>query len=227
MDEDREDKIAVITRLCVCLFILQSLCLSAFASTTDWRWQFCTVDPGKGGSFGTSATTSDGADFLDISLPTGRYLNCATYYEQGVGGWTAETGFYSTDIRSPLVAQTENTKTWLFYFWGSPSLTSSNMYLTWGYFSDNTPDFQNSVYTLKYVRPAVGITEGYVDVGTTISLNYHSQGTWKFPAYATTNGLDGYMFELTATVIPEPASILALLTGLAGIGGIAIKRRQA
>jgi hypothetical protein len=44
--------------------------------------------------------------------------------------------------------------------------------------------------------------------------------------YKTTDGTTGYMFTLTATVIPEPSSLLALLAGLGGFGAMLRRRRR-
>jgi len=199
---------------------------AAEASVTDWQWQF------GGGHYlyvGTSLSASDGADALDVQMAGGQYWYVATYHQNGVDAWTGATGFYSTDLRGPLALTPGQSKTWRFFLWGDPSRSSAAQPLgfQWGWNSSAAPAFGEIHYTLTYVGCAQGVTGVSLPLGTVMDLNRHTQGTWDFPGYVTTDGRTGYVFDLTTTVIPEPSSLPALASGLAGLAGFALRRRRA
>jgi hypothetical protein len=138
---------------------------------------------------------------------------------------------YDQDLRSPLDLIPGQSKTWTFYLWATPYYSNIPISLTWvqSYYK---PPFDKMQFTLTYVRAPMAdgqiLPPGDVSVGTSISLNdyrdFGSSGTWWFPIYRTTDGRTGYMFTLTATVIPEPTSLLALLSALGGFG-VLLRRR--
>ena len=195
---------------------LMVMCIGVQASSTDWQWQF------NGACFGTGSAAVDGYDSLDRSMSESGAWHCGTFHEQGAD-WSSDTGFYSTDVRAPLQIKPGESKTWTFYVWED---TSQNIVLElgWGYTTVNAPAFSSMNYVLTYVAPAQGVTNGPT-VGKSVLLNENPQGTWRLPVYRTEDGRTGYVFSLTATVIPEPSSLLALLAGVAGIGGVAWRRK--
>ena len=86
-----------------------------------------------------------------------------------------------------------------------------------------TPDWLHA--TLSLVSKPSGVSDGPT-LETIWDLSAQPDGSCiTLPVIRTTNGLDGYVFDFTATVIPEPSSLLALLAGVAGIGGVAWRRK--
>ena len=195
------------------------VCLPAHASDMDWSWRFGTA------YFGTSSSASDNADTQDTLMASPQYWYMATYHETDVDGWTGDTGFYSTDTRSPLPLVAGQSKTWRFYVWKDLS-SSGILEMMWGWSYPNAPAFDKMEYRLTYVRSANGVTEGSTPVGTSVLLNQYQQGTWSLPVYRTDDGRTGYMFEFSATVIPEPSSLLAVGGGLGAVGGLALRKRR-
>ena len=197
--------------------------VSAQPSESDWVWRF------NGACFGTAMDALEDVDTRDSLITGTQAWYTGVYHEQYTAGWTGDTGFYSQDFRAPLLQSPGPSKTWVFYLWEDPSW---NIVLELGWGTPGVwgpayiPSFHNREYRLTYVRAADGITGGSVPVGTSILLNQQMQGTWSFPVYRTTDGRTGYMFELTATVIPEPSSLLALGGGLIGLAGLALRRRR-
>jgi hypothetical protein len=173
--------------------------------------------------FGVDQSASDGFDVADRLIADTYPVHVAIFHEKNVDGWSGDTGFYTTDIRSPLPSVLGQSKTWRFYLWVDPGSTAAPLF-SWGY-DTPAPAFDKILYTLTYVRAAQGITGEKTPVGTSVNLNHAMQGTWLFPRYTTTDGRTGYVFELTATVIPEPSSLLALFSGLAGVG-FAVRRKR-
>ncbi|MCE5322822.1 PEP-CTERM sorting domain-containing protein [bacterium] len=204
---------------------------SAYCSSDNWQWQFM-----NRAYFGTNINASDGFDSLDIMYDQSQQYHIAVYHEYDLDGWSGSTGYYSYDIRSPLEQSVGASKTWIIYLWGSTSIPEEAWYLSlpWTFSGDiSQASFDTISFSLTYVRPAIGVTGewtpplGYSPpVGTTISLNDYTEGNWLFPIYRTEQGLDGYIFSLTATVIPEPSGFFALLGSLACMGGIAWRRRR-
>lgn len=206
--------------LLIILFLVA--CSAGCTDESNWSWQF---GQGYFAYFGTSAGASDNADVQDVRVTGRQYWYVGTFHEPGVDGWTGDTGFYSQDVRAPLALAVGQKKTWRFYMWSDYTHSSDHLELMWGWYRPAAPAFDKMEYRLTYVREAQGIDGGSVPVGTSIVLNQYQQGTWAFPVYKTDDGRTGYMFELTATVIPEPSSLLALGAGGLGLLGAALRRR--
>lgn len=206
--------------------------LSKADDLSTWRCRF-----GPFGTYsyiGTSPSASDGLDSLDTQLGYSNYIYMSTYHEQGVDGWADTNGFYGSDIRSPLEMTPGSTKTWRIYYWNNSNSPSNwtDSDLTWHFESTDTQSVLNNVkFTLTFVRLPVGMdvwnppSYASPDLGQTVVLNDHKEGNWVLSSYRTENGLDGYVFDITATVVPEPSSMLALFGGMTALGGFALKRK--
>lgn len=226
-------------RLSILVTLLLGQALAAQAGTSEWAyamWTASTVTSASvtGGICGVKAVTNDGYDSWDFICPTGVRVYHGSYYVSAQDGWQGPTGFYAVDYRAPLAMQFGESKTWRIYVWGDPGLPGGDearIRFDWiGY--DYSRQFQ---YTLTLVGKPVGITSG-PSVGTTWDLSEipdrgqssdpgSPSGAFYLPMFRTANGLEGYILDFTATVIPEPSSLLALLAGLGGLGGIVWRRR--
>lgn len=169
----------------------------------------CTVT----GATGASDDSSGG----DIQLGQYSYdkpLYVAFYKSYGVEGWNAANGFYVCDSRAALLAG--QVKTEDIYVWAAPGTSAESILLNAG-----GGGYDNSyvVYALKLVSTPSGITY-------TGPTQWTTAANITLPFYSTANGLAGYHFQAQFAPVPEPSSILALVGGLAGLGGFALRRRR-
>ncbi|MCE5322820.1 hypothetical protein LLG46_05820 [bacterium] len=207
--------------LIIALLILPN---AGFSSVSDWQWSFS-----HSRFFGTSTGANDGYDGLDILTPE-NWSGCLIgfYHQLGVSGWTGTTGFYVNDIRAPLGMTPGTSKTWRIYLWADPDYPSQSIGLSWFPSSGISQEVLDTIeFRMTYIRSAVGVSDAHT-VGEYWILNDYPDGggTGSFTTCHVENGLDGYIFDLTATVIPEPSGLLALVCGLAGISGIAWRRNK-
>ena len=78
-----------------------------------------------------------------------------------------------------------------------------------------------------------GVTYTLSLVSIPDGVNYPGPREWgpgtsqiALPFYGTNDGRTGYKFRAEFTAIPEPSSLLALASGLAGRGGVVVKRKK-
>jgi hypothetical protein len=213
------------------VFALATIEAWAYADTTDWWWS---VDgyadnqiTSAVGQIGVDPALSDNCDPSDALTPLCG-VRFGTYHVNGQDAWIGQTGFYSTDFRSPLPAVPGASRTWTIYLWADPVLSggANTIGIRWMYIQP--PDFVppsglRFAVTLK-AKP-IGITGGPA-LATVYDLSAHNPSSVYLPIYRTTNGLDGYVFDFTATVVPEPSALAALGFGLLPLGGSALRRRR-
>lgn len=167
---------------------------------------------------GCGPTGTDGYDgelMLGADNPSTQ-ISFGAHKVFGVGGWDHDTGFYIDDWRrSPAAGETLVFDE--IYMWALPGTPKQDMLLyqfdVWG------PN--GWAYKLKLVSIPAGITYNgpreWSAAGDVITL----------PFYATADGTTGYKFRAEVTApVPEPSSLLALVSGLAGVGGFALRRRK-
>ena len=218
------------------LIILLILFPASLATADDRTWQWSFGPYGDELFIGTKFNTSDDGDPYDLLLGSSTYIYCGVYHEQGVDGWTGSNGFYSQDMRAALGTTPGSSKTWRIYYWNyinSPANWIDTDF-TWHFGTTGYETPSNNIeYKLTFVRLPVGITQwnppsprGTPTLGETIILNNHTEGSWLLRTYRTDNGLHGYIFDLTATVVPEPSSIVALVLGLVPVTMSALKRHN-
>ena len=147
-------------------------------------------------------------------------------YREHSDNWGGLTGFYDEDYESPIPAG--GSKTWWdFYLWplNMPS-PPSQVHLINGFDADM---FGNDGPPAGYIghlvidQVAAGATwAGPMDYWFDMSVR---NNTFILPIANVSDPLQGTRFHLTVYA-PEPSSFIALLGGVAGLGGFALKRRR-
>ncbi len=168
-------------------------------------------------NFGVWRTATDGFDAWDsVSYPSsGGMTHVGAYHSPDEDGWEGPAAFYGGDFRAPLTQYGES-RTWRIWLWNDPALPAESVeqrILTGG---DPVP---SHLVTLTLAAKPAGVTGG-PPVGTTWDLISNLRVEFYLPTFRTADGKQGYLLELTATLVPEPSSLLALSAGLAGMAGV-------
>jgi len=213
----------------VCLVVMVALGIisasQALASSGYWDWDFGVF--GYGGKIGVTSVTTDGYDGeLPITYGGVPTTYAAIYHEEGVNGWDGPNGFYTTDWAALLTPG--QTKTWQIYVWSTLDVPADYSTSGLAFGSSGIVPIEDYRFQFTLKSKPSSITDG-PEVGTTWRLYGIGGGTEfgvLFPTYRTDNGLTGYHFEFSATVVPEPSAFAALACGLVGILTQARKRRS-
>ncbi len=187
--------------------LLSTITGRCFATQYTYFFEYRTTDPGWKMSFNTWGSDSYEVG-RDYPMTGGSYpVNVGLYKETGVQGWDGPSGFYILDARAPLAAGDTAIQT--IYLWASGQTASQNLNL---YQSNSYSLSPGLTYKLSLVSLPVGIIyTGPREWGA-------DHGTITLPFYAAEDGTTGYKFLATITAVPEPSSLLALFSGLAGVG---------
>jgi len=212
------------------VILLLSQMSMARADATKWAWA-CVAHlnnthqldpPGCGGGCGVNPAASDGYDSLDQMTTTGGSAYFGTYHVNGEDNWQGLTGYYREDIRAPLSLEPGQSLSWRIYVWADPSAVPAATSIRFGSGPGSSPP-QLDVWLTMVSKPS-GVSGGPA-VGTRWHLSETLGAGTDLPIYRTTEGSSGYVFDLTATVIPEPSTLAALLAGLGGFGAVIRRRR--
>jgi hypothetical protein len=142
-------------------------------------------------------------------------ITVAVHKENGKYGWDADSEYLVKESRSPLASnQTEVFED--IYLWAQPAAAPGNLGLSIYQY--------NLAPGVTYTLRLVAIPQGVTYTGPTEWTGMHDPIT--LPFYSTDNPLTGYRFRAEFTAIPEPSSLLALFGGLAGLGGMRLRRRR-
>ncbi|MDI6828622.1 MAG: PEP-CTERM sorting domain-containing protein [Armatimonadota bacterium] len=215
----------MIKKLILILILIFIIIVPGQASQDEWLWFFKASDSdgnngAPGGYIGTTSSDIDGYQstkdkYLDLSLLSG--LAAYGVYHANSSDWTGPTGYYRQDIRAPL-NQNSPMKNWQpLYIWAGPSYSNNVIKLSWtpgmggNYLPDATVSYKLTLVDNKGVN-------GAPPNGMFWILNPQSAGSILLPAIKTTNpNIDAYVFDFQAALVPEPASIFAILIGTLGI----------
>jgi len=202
--------------------------LCAPASADRWHWA-CLVGAGgeysaSVGEFGADTSSLDGYDANDGLVVPGPTAYCATYHANtnDADGWTGPAGFYRWDFIAPLSSVPGSSYTWRFYVWADPTAFGAQIHMDVGFL---VPASSGVVGSLTLVGRPASINSGPA-IGTVWDVNGSAVQPVFLPMFKSADGRDGYIFDLTTTVIPEPSSLAALACGLAGVGGALVRRKQ-
>lgn len=167
--------------------------------------------------FGTQVSSLDALDPSDSEVAGGTWY-VGSYHTADADGWT-DTGFLGVDQRAPLLPG--EIKIWWVYIWGSPEGPFPYEYSTrWGWSDPYNRDMSVATAFELFQKPA-GITGGPA-IGTVWN---EPMGELMLPSYGTSDGLTGYRFRFSLTLVPEPSTLLSLSGGTA-LWGLGLRRRR-
>jgi len=198
----------------------------ALAGVNDWRFTVGSFwdQIGTRGSVGVYDQSVDGYDEGDQQMDPEADVCVAAYKAAGQDGWDGPTGFYKSDQRAPLPTTAGAAKTWQFYVWADPDLDQSAEHISLTLDPHRLPSGDEMSFWLTLADIPSGVSGG-PEPGTSYALTATSSLRLSLPVFRTDNGLEGYLFELTATVIPEPTSLLALGGGVLCLWGVFRRRK--
>lgn len=167
-------------------------------------------------AMGTAQNSIDTFDSSDVSALVAHGWMAGSYH--AVDEWGDQAGFYRYDFRAPL--ELGQTKTWMLYVWGIPGDAVSDFGATWAWSPLDYDPFVQS--RLELVQKPTGVTGG-PELGTVWTT---PPSQFALPLYTTNDGLTGYGFKFTLTMVPEPSSLFALGLAASGLGGFVLRRRR-
>lgn len=146
-----------------------------------------------------------------------------------VNGWDGPSGWYH-DQALPTPSPGSSIVVKNLYVWAGQSFAYDTFKI--GYMDAGFAYPEEWVRTLRLVSTPDGINYTGPREWTIPLCADKVAGTFLpnavLPAYRTDNPLSGYEFEIEIQhVVPEPSSILALVGGIAGLGGFVLRRRKA
>jgi hypothetical protein len=188
------------TRIVLTVFLILLVAAISASADTIYKWSF---GPEPRGGFGIQSGSLDSFDSRDWLASPAYGWKAGAYHVKGQDGWDGSMGFYVSDIRAPLTVG--ETKTWTIYFWAVPGASPGDRGISWY----ETPLPSNMTAKLEYIQVPPGVYGGPI-VGTV----WTSPPSFTLPFYTTTDGLTGYGFKFTLTMVPEPSSLAALCVGL-------------
>lgn len=204
-------------------------CTSLLPAQAYWETGVGALGGVLGVQLGVSSQAQDG---YDGSGPTpieptmvGIFVQL---YRSHSSAWGGATGFYAEDFeRTPIPAGTSKTW-WDFYLWSqNHSPATDEIVVRNGYEILSPPHSvappAGYIGHLVIDQVPAGVTwTGPMDYWFDMTINHQS---FLMPIAEVSNPLDGTRFHLTVYT-PEPSSILALLAGVAGMGGMVLRGRR-
>ena len=198
------------------------LAQSCFAAQYSYKVYYSTQsDPATGSNVAMWAEVGAGKghdwdETMWPSTPSPTGVLLGFYNVNGTNEWDGENGWYGGTAREPVSTGT--------------SVVIDNLYL-WA--STGTPSQSLQLRLQDYSWIPLGLNYKLSLLAVPSGVSYTGRTEWgigdtsiTLPFYSTANGLTGYHFQAQFTAVPEPSSILALVGGLAGLGGFALRRRS-
>jgi len=210
--------------------LLASTVVTVQADSSD-RWCVALGPMNMGGLGISLGVTPDGTDnpngvgalALNLSGKAGGF--CLERRENGVGDWVGETGFYGSDYRAPLLPG--QSKRWgNLYLWAQNYTPSGNAVFLNPQFGTRyvPPAGYRAHLVLDYVPDSCNWTGKPMDIWIN---DLSADNTFALPIPVVTDPLQGTQFHIDVYApVPEPSSLAALLCGLAGAGGVVMRRRR-
>lgn len=155
-------------------------------------------------------------------------INSGFRRDVDVDGWDGLSGWYYDQVL-PLPSHGSSVVVKGLYVWAGPSFAYDTFKI--GYLDAGFAHPEEWVRKLRLVSVPDEISyTGPREWIIPLSVN-KIPGTFLpnavLPAYRTDNPLSGYEFEIEIQrVVPEPSSLVAIASGLSGIGALALRRRR-
>lgn len=212
--------------LLVC--VLVALAASAQAA---YVWNINSTDT-AGANYGTAVTVGDpaNANATQSVISTNASYAAAVVYSGGLDAT------FSKDVLRSRWFTTTPPQEWIIQAWSAGDYAMSTFdFRLWGG-TTNVPT--GTWYLYKYYDPFTQVwdttSESFVSTVTAVAGGTQASPALKLnlPAFKTnapTAAGQGYIFALRNTeiaVIPEPGSMVAMLSGLVGLVGFGIRRRR-
>ena len=194
-------------------------------SSSDWIMVLYVKGGSIGSSFGVCPWGQDGYDgtrglYINPSLST---IDLLLYREHGPD-WPGPTAFYGGEIwKSPI--PDGGSRTWSgFYLWAqnrTPSPANLIVIEPESEFNLPPPAGYRGHLVLDYVPDSCN-WQGDRDFW----LDLTADNEFALPIPVVADPLLGTRFHIDVYAVPEPSSLVALVCGLAGVGGVVIRRRK-
>ncbi|MCE5199333.1 MAG: PEP-CTERM sorting domain-containing protein [Armatimonadota bacterium] len=209
----------------ICLLML-GLAVSATATTWDAYADWSNTSNPNGQYMCGTRTTVDGTSFTTFdtnSLLWGVYQAWTVGGAWDVGGLVAKNATAGNLIQQPGVGAYSVLR------WKSNVDALVNIDVTWSNTSWTSAD-AHLVHNGTSIYDCAVNWAGPVSQHRAESINVHVGDTIEAVVGSGTNGYPGddgtnLWFTVSTAPVPEPSSILAMLSGLVGLGGVVLRRK--
>jgi|GEM_PF-2619618 len=214
-----------ILRVTLCALLLFSITSAALAESDTWKLNLGAGAGAISTSIGMWPAAIKGSTANRIDVRPSDRTTYTLMYRVHSSDWAGPTGFYTFDGR-PTVPM-GSSETWNdIYLWSQNYTPDPSNYvhytISYEYMNDEPNPCKGywGHFVLDYVPQEANWT-GPMDYW----LNLGVRDTFLIPVATVTDPLQGTRMHFTVYT-PEPSSLMILLCGLGGIGGVMWRRRK-